>query len=49
MRKSEPNQQPRLQQWLQAHGELMEREEGALVFRIDNGDDAPEERTNEAF
>lgn len=42
-------QQPRLQQWLQAHGELMEREEGALVFRIDNGDDAPEERTNEAF
>lgn len=36
-------QQPRLQEWLKAHGELVEADSAAYVYRIDNGDNPPEE------
>ena len=36
-------QQPRLQEWLKAHGELVERDSETCVYRIHNGDNPPEE------
>lgn len=37
-------QQPRLQEWLKAHGELVERDSEGCVYRIHNGDNPPEEK-----